>query len=172
VSTLYLYRLALLRYQSWVMCCNWIINDLGSHIPRGERCMVGSSLFQALYFNLIPNNRKNHSLPYAWDRLDHHKLRNHRARVAGQTFCELLFSPHHSHQRIVCIVNFHSICSYPLTMQSWTGFQHCLPSVWRDFTATSQNLPSSSQTRSLGLIPRNVFSPRNRSSPQSLERHY
>jgi hypothetical protein len=64
-----------------------------------------------LLFNFIPNHRKNHSLPHTWDRHDYHKLRNHRARIAGQAFCELLYSPHYSHQRIVCIACFHSFCS-------------------------------------------------------------
>jgi hypothetical protein len=34
---------------------------------------------------------------------------------------------------------------HPLTMQGWTGFQYCAPSVWRDFTTTSQDFPSSPQ---------------------------
>lgn len=37
--------------------------------------------------------------------------------------------------------------------------QYCVPSIWRHFTATSQNLPSSPQGRSLSLILRDVLLP-------------
>jgi hypothetical protein len=32
-----------------------------------------------------------------------------------------------------------------LMMQIWNGFQYCIPSVWGDFTTTSQDLPSDPQ---------------------------
>jgi hypothetical protein len=42
---------------------------------------------------------------------------------------------------------------HPLTMQVWTGFQYYAPSVWGDFTTASEDLSSSPQGRSLGLLP-------------------
>jgi hypothetical protein len=42
---------------------------------------------------------------------------------------------------------------YQLMMQDWTGFQYFAPSVWGDFKTASQDLSSSPQGRSLGLLP-------------------
>jgi hypothetical protein len=47
---------------------------------------------------------------------------------------------------------------HPLTMQIWTVFQYCVPSIWRNFTESSQDLSSSPQTRGLALIPRDILS--------------